>query len=97
MRMMARMMAMKFVKTHLHNHTARIKHNRTEKFILEAYDDTQKFLKKNPDIYILNSDKGGGTVAIKKSEYQSKMGDLLSDTSTYLKIDEDPTNSLKEQ
>jgi hypothetical protein len=82
---------------HLHNHTARIKHNRTEKFILEAYDDTQKFLRKNPDIYILNSDKGGGTVAIMKSEYQSKMDDLLSDTSTYLEIDEDPTNSLKEQ
>ena len=47
---------------------------------------TKQFLKNNPDFFFTNADKCNLTVCLKKSTYNTKMTDLLSNTSTYIPI-----------
>ena len=45
---------------------------------------TRKFLKENPDIAVLQSDKGNKTVLMNITDYQTRMSTLLNDAKTYL-------------
>lgn len=68
-----------------------------EKFILRIYENTKKFIRKNNDIIIIQSDKGNRTVAMYKSTYKEKMEKLLEDRNTYRTLRVDPTNKLHKE
>jgi hypothetical protein len=68
--------------------------DKTDKFIITSNNQTKKVLKEHPEIMILNSDKNCGTVAMTKEQYNLKVDELLSDTNTYVKIENDPTKKL---
>ena len=55
-----------------------------------------KKLKDDKDIIILPADKGKCLVVMNKKEYIQKMETKLSDETTYTKIDNDPTNDIKQ-
>ncbi|XP_044744802.1 uncharacterized protein LOC123306745 isoform X2 [Coccinella septempunctata] len=61
------------------------------KYLLFLFRKTKAFLEANPDIYVVNSDKGNKTVVINKSDYDRKLLDLLSDSETYKQLKADPT------
>lgn len=50
-------------------------------------------LKKNNDIIITKSDKGGKVVVLNKADYLDKASDLLSDEATYEKLTKNPLNN----
>ena len=56
---------------------------------------TKQFLKNNPDIFFINADKSNLTVCLKKSTYNTKMTDLLSNTSIYIPITRNPFKKLQ--
>lgn len=56
---------------------------------------SEKFLNKNKEILILNSDKGNKTVAMDKTEYDLKMKKILQDMCTYRRLKKDPTSVLQ--
>lgn len=70
--------------------------NKSDTFIQKWYKDTKKFLKDNDDIIVLDSDKGGVTVIMKKTEYESKIQVLL-DSKDFRKLPRDPTNSIQQK
>ena len=55
---------------------------------------TKNFIKNNNDLIILNADKSNKTVIMNKIDYNSKIFNLSSDNSTYIKLDKDPTNDI---
>ncbi|XP_044754491.1 uncharacterized protein LOC123313604 [Coccinella septempunctata] len=63
--------------------------------LLFWYDKTRLFLKNHSDICVLNSDKGNKTVILSKVEYDEKLRQLLSDTSTYKLLRSDPTKKIQ--
>ena len=52
-------------------------------------------LKKDETILILPADKGRATVVLDKSEYETKINNILSDTKTYETLKKDPTPNFK--
>lgn len=52
---------------------------------------TRRFLWNNPEVVVLQADKGNKTVISLGSEYDGKMMDLRGDTNTYEKLESDPT------
>jgi len=68
--------------------------NNNEKFLLRCLHHTRMFVKNNPDILFTKTDKGNATVAIDAREYNKKMIENLSDTSTYIVIKKDPIRKL---
>jgi hypothetical protein len=48
-------------------------------------------LKKDSNIVIMKADKGNCVVVLNKSDYDTKMSDLLSDPDTYKKLKKDPS------
>lgn len=63
--------------------------NKTTKFLKYALISTKGFLKKfGEQILILNADKGNKTVVMHKDQYYPKISSMLSDTDTYLLLDE---------
>ncbi|XP_045534547.1 uncharacterized protein LOC123721120 [Papilio machaon] len=48
-------------------------------------------LRNNPNILVLPADKGNATVIIDTAEYEQKVDELVSDTSTYKKVNYNPT------
>lgn len=56
---------------------------------------TKAFLKRNTELYIVQADKGGCTVAMNRSDYINKTINLLGDVNTYKKILKDPTDSIQ--
>ena len=52
-------------------------------------------LKKDEDIMVLPADKGKATVVLDKTEYDSKIEAILSDSKTYEPLKKDPTNIIK--
>lgn len=61
------------------------------------YNKTKAFLKNHPNLYILQADKGGCTVAMKKTDYVQKTEDLLTDTTTYNILKTDPTTKIQKE
>lgn len=64
-------------------------------FLNSTYKKSKNFLKEHNNLYILQSDKGGCTVAMDKSDYTEKTEALLSDASTYVKLKRDPTTTVQ--
>lgn len=60
--------------------------DKREKFILNTVGQTESFLKKNKNIYILNADKGNVTVAMDTKDYETRMNDILNDMMTYKRL-----------
>ncbi|XP_044764379.1 uncharacterized protein LOC123320947 [Coccinella septempunctata] len=58
---------------------------------------TQKFLKNNPELYIVRADKGGSTVAMNKQGYIEKTKVLLADERTYRTLRRDPTAAAQKK
>lgn len=56
---------------------------------------TKQYLKQQTDLIVLKSDKGGTTVVMYRDEYNNKMLDLLGETSTFKKINKDPTHTVQ--
>ncbi|XP_067618087.1 uncharacterized protein [Eurosta solidaginis] len=81
--------------TRVNNFKNKFRNSPKEKFILQIYEETKRFLKQHKDsIVIMNADKGSKTVMMYKSEYEDKMKDLLDDKLTYKTIRTDPTQFL---
>lgn len=80
----------------LTNHK-RMRSNKTTGEIImnKQYKETKKFLENNPDIIVLNADKGNTTVLMKKDDYLMKMQTLLDDENTYRRIASDPTKKIQ--
>ncbi|XP_073841146.1 uncharacterized protein [Musca autumnalis] len=66
-----------------------------DRYTLDTVGQTTKFLRENKNILIQNSDKGGKTVAMEKSHYESKKILILTDMCTYKLIKKDPTTRLQ--
>jgi len=71
------------------------KPNKINKFLNRIFLTTKKFLTEHPEILITRSDKGNKTVLMCQNQYDSKMQNLLSDTTTYEIIPSDPTPRLQ--
>jgi predicted GIY-YIG superfamily endonuclease len=71
-----------------------MKFDKTEEFLIKAQKITKDLIKRNEDVYIVNSDKGNKTVAIYKTDYETKVEELLNDNNTYEIISTDPTKRL---
>lgn len=54
-------------------------------------------LKTNPNIMILPADKGSTTVVMDKVDYMNEVERQLSDSTTYKKLDHDPTTEFNEE
>ncbi|XP_038117299.1 uncharacterized protein LOC119769342 [Culex quinquefasciatus] len=84
----------------IQNHLHKI-HNRPQakdalvKFCESAERKTRLFLKQNPNLAVLQSDKGNKTVIMNSEEYKQKMLDLLKDDHTYQPITRDPTSRFQ--
>ncbi|XP_062704355.1 uncharacterized protein LOC134286712 [Aedes albopictus] len=81
-------------------HRMRNRNNQFEpitKFCNKAEEITRRFLKDNPNILVLKSDKGNKTVLMEASEYQQKMLELLENRNTYSPINVDPTSRFEKQ
>ncbi|XP_062705479.1 uncharacterized protein LOC134287552 [Aedes albopictus] len=81
-------------------HRMRNRNNQFEpiaKFCNKAEETTRRFLKDNPNILVLKSDKGNKTVLMEASEYRTKMLELLEDRNTYNPIPADPTSRFERQ
>lgn len=59
------------------------------------YIITKKYLKNNPDIYVILSDKGKKVVILTKDQYRDKMLQLLNNREKFIPLNEDPTNKLQ--
>lgn len=71
------------------------KHQTYEMSLLkEMLVKTKKFLKENDDICFLAADKGKKSVIMLRSEYEQKVLQLLSDSSTYTLQNCDPTKKI---
>lgn len=62
-----------------------------DQVIIQYTKETKQFLKSNPDLYIVSSDKGNKTIVITKEDYNAKALALLSDKETYKNLNSDPT------
>lgn len=54
---------------------------------------TKKFLKDNPDLFVINADKSNKSVIITEEMYHGKMMELLSDKKVYKQINRDLSNT----
>lgn len=79
------------------NHLQRNMVNERDKFTIRTADETQRFLRQNKDILILEADKGNCTVAMEKQDYMKKMDLILNDIMSYRRINKDPTSSLQKK
>lgn len=66
-----------------------------DKEILHINKKTKSFLKHNPDLIVLNADKGNKTVFMLRSEYLRKMDEHFSDNSVYKQLSYDTTYILE--
>lgn len=78
------------------NHLQKMKHsNPTGGFLKKEYNEARSFLKNNPNLLVIPSDKGNTTAIIEKTEYEQKMCTLIDDDETYKKLTKDPTNKYQ--
>lgn len=77
-----------------HIHKTKYVHKNENKFLLDDFKKTKKFLKENDNLVITKADKGNRTIVMEKEEYNSKIMDLLNDDNTYTRLRKDPTETL---
>lgn len=84
--------------TQIQNHLSRIKSNRykdpLQAFSESAIRETKRFLAQNPNLCVLESDKGKRMVIMEGEEYERKMHALLDD-SAYKILTSDPTPGIE--
>lgn len=81
----------------LHNHLNRKPaRDKEEEWINNKLWESKKFLKDNPEIIVINADKGNVSVAMNKVMYMDKMEDMLSDQTTYIVMPRDKTKQLQD-
>ncbi|XP_037052022.1 uncharacterized protein LOC119085679 [Bradysia coprophila] len=73
------------------------KHSTIDEVIKANHIATVTFLAQNPQLLVLNADKGNVTVLMQKLDYEIKMMTLLSDSTTYVPLDHDPTASIQDK
>lgn len=56
---------------------------------------TKKFLNSNKDLIYLKADKGNISILMNKTDYHTKMTELLSDSNTYKLLDNNPLNCIQ--
>jgi len=56
---------------------------------------TKDFFKNHPELLVLNSDRGSNTMVLNRTDHSNKMNELLSDSTTYIKINNDPTSRFQ--
>jgi len=61
--------------------------NISERELADGVNCTRKFITDHPSILFTKADKGNVTVALDKNDYLLKIGQMLNDTDTYIKID----------
>lgn len=83
------------ISDHIKRNNNTTKVNKIDKFLMSALNKTREFKKENKEIVITNSDKGDNTVLMWEDEYNTKMKELLSDSTTYKVIGGDPTIKLQ--
>lgn len=66
-----------------------------DRTLLKIHEDCVSFLRKNKYIIIVKADKGGCTLAMLREDYNEKMTELLSDTSTYSPHNSNPAGSVE--
>lgn len=64
-------------------------------FLQKMFFESQRFLKLNPDLLVLQSDKGNVTVAMKRDDYVRLSEDLLNDEKYYKVLNKDPTLTIQ--
>ncbi|XP_043483513.1 uncharacterized protein LOC122511979 isoform X1 [Leptopilina heterotoma] len=69
--------------------------NCTQVNLINKINETKKFLNSNKNIVVTTADKCNKTVIITKNDYISKTLNLLTDTTTYKKLNSDPTISIQ--
>lgn len=69
--------------------------NPLDKWLFETTKSLREFVKNHNDIIITSADKGGKTVILKKEDYEAKMHQLTSDTTTYKPIKRDRTSHFQ--
>ena len=68
-----------------------------EKDIQKKLFNTKKFIKSNPDIMFVNSDKSNRTVIISKNEYIRKSENILNDKKTYKMCKTNPLQRIQKK
>ncbi|EFN67919.1 hypothetical protein EAG_11940, partial [Camponotus floridanus] len=68
--------------------------NYGERYILNSFNASKRFLRENNDIMVTRADKGQITVAMDKKDYFNNMDMLLGDQITYKELKRDPLNKL---
>lgn len=67
----------------------------SQNYIQNQYKKTQLFLKQNPNILIIEADKGSTSIAVNKIEYTKNIETILTNNSRYIKLAIDPTTILQ--
>ncbi|XP_055547777.1 uncharacterized protein LOC129731643 [Wyeomyia smithii] len=65
------------------------------RFLIEAFHVSKKFIREYPDLCVVTADKGNKTVIMKREDYESKMRALIDDIDTYERIDADWTSKIQ--
>lgn len=63
--------------------------------IQDQYKKAQSFLKQNPDILIIEADKGSTSIAVTNTEYTKNIETILNNNNRYIKLAIDPTTILQ--
>lgn len=83
------------LSNHLKTVNSKIKPN--DQYLLTCYKHTQRFLRENPQLLLLEADKGSTTIAMEKTTYDAKMNAVFEDRSKYRLLSDDPTKKLQTQ
>lgn len=88
--------AVNIISNHIHRIRKTPLHE-SERFLLNCYDETAKFLNrhKSDRIMVCKADKGNVTVIMKIDDYEEKMGTLVNDQNTYKCTTDDPFKLTK--
>ena len=82
------------ILNHIHHNKHSSPNDDNHRFYKNAIRIVKNFLKNNPDIYVLKSDKGNKTVLMPMQDYQTKMLQLLDNEHTYQRVPRDPTSGF---
>lgn len=88
---MARGQLTSMIESHINRHNI----TERERYILRTVETTDKFLKKNKNIIVLEADKGNVTVAMEITDYENRMSTIVNDMMTYRRLIKDPTTTLQ--
>lgn len=65
-----------------------------DNYLQKTYNLTKKFLKNNPEIYLIKADKSESSVLINKTDFNNKLNDILNNENDYKILNKNPTSNL---